>query len=290
VFSVAASPCNQNSSRAASGQTVSDWPQALQSDEPKALMSRLRTPAHAAASVAKLAVREQAVGAAAEKSLAPAFELQDQFLEAFSPRGPRTTLPAESEAPMSAASAFVPPPALGVSGSPSLAQSVLRQIESEIKSSGVPAALGVSLHGGQASALKFKLRPEEFGEVTVTMRVRNERVFVDVSVDNVLAYDALMREGEEMSAKLAALGLQVSQVTIQNAQTGSSPLGQNPQESSSSHRHDSGQRFESGDAPREQHRRSHAGEPDPELEYGRSNGSGPPNSDELKMNQKFLYV
>jgi chemotaxis protein MotD len=203
-----------------------------------------------------------------------------------------------SEGPSSAVSGAANP-ALeqGAAGPSIIAQSVLKQVEVAVKTNGVPAlassfaadARGIR-EGGQVTSLKFKLRPQELGEVTVTMRLRNERVFVEVHVETVQAYDALARNGDEMSARLAALGLQASQIIIQNTQTGVSSLDQNLHEGASSHRHDPGQRFDPQDSPKEQNQESHVERPDVEVDYGRSHMPGSLNSDGLNSRQKFLYI
>jgi flagellar hook-length control protein FliK len=226
---------------------------------------------------AKSEEAETAVAIAPGVSSTQAAAQRHETTQTMQRGGKESLAPSSLHEPLSVSPSTSTPFSANITAPAGSAKFVLKLVETVIKGGEVPAPApfhdgsGIRFQSGQASALKFKLHPVELGEVQVTMRVSNDRVFIDVSVENAEAYDALMRNGEEITAKLAGLGLPINQVTIHNSQAGGSSASQNPTESHEGPRQDNGQRFDSRDAPKDQSKRSDDDNASFETEYGKNN-------------------
>jgi Flagellar hook-length control protein FliK len=280
-----------------SGRTVSPLRQPSLPEAPKIRISRPHGQSLVAASGAELDEVKKTVNIAADEVSAPIAPTRADGSPVPHSSGPERAAALPLEAPMAASGALVMPPAPGVFALSASAQAVLNLVEPMIKGSSVLAPSPplhsdprISLQGGQAGSLKFKLHPVELGEVKVTMRVRNESVFIDIAVENAQAYEFLAREGDAMVAKFAALGLHLNQITIQNNETGGNSSGQNPQESGASNGKDAGQRYEPRQAPRDQNVGSYADDIEPDRNIDRTEISTRQELNQSNINGTTHYI
>jgi flagellar hook-length control protein FliK len=269
----------------------------LLSDTPKAQAPHSQNTRSPAVLDAKSDEVETAVAITQDISSTPAAVLRHEPPQAFQ-RGGKETLarPAPHE-PISGSAVTAAPSGANMFETAGSTQSVLKLVETVIKGGEVPAPAlpprdgpRIRVQNGQAGSLKFKLHPTELGEVQVTMRVSNERVFIDVRVENAEAYDALARDGDEITAKLAGLGLHINQVAIHNSQTGSGSAGHKSNESGDAPRHESGHSFDPRDAPKDQGKRTYDENASFETGHRKMNSPALIRLDELAAERKSIYI